>query len=64
MSVIHIFKDGTEVTDITGHVVRLADAAPLYQVIDTINKRIASQNNHTYERKKKRGFQNEKTILS
>lgn len=38
MAVIHILKDGSIVKDITGHVVRMEDAEPLYQLIDTINR--------------------------
>lgn len=38
MAVIHILKDGSIVRDITGHVVRMEDAEPLYQLIDTINR--------------------------
>lgn len=39
MGVIHILKDGSIVKDITGHVVRMEDAGPLYQLIDDINRR-------------------------
>lgn len=38
MSVIHILKDGTILEDITGHVVRIEDAGPLYDLIDKINR--------------------------
>ena len=38
MSVIHILKDGSVVKDITGHVVRMEDARPLYDLIDNINR--------------------------
>lgn len=38
MAVIHILKDGSIVKDITGHVVRMEDASPLYQLIDKINR--------------------------
>lgn len=38
MAVIHILKDGSVVEDITGHVVRMEDALPLYQLIDSINR--------------------------
>ena len=38
MQVIHILKDGSVVEDITGHVVRMEDATPLYQLIDKINR--------------------------
>ncbi len=39
MEVIHILKDGSVVHNITGHIVRIEDAGPLYQIIDTINRR-------------------------
>lgn len=39
MSVVHILKDGSIVKDITGHVVRVEDAGPLYQLIDSINRK-------------------------
>lgn len=38
MAVIHILKDGSVVEDITGHVVRIEDAGPLYELIDRINR--------------------------
>jgi hypothetical protein len=38
MAVIHILKDGSVVKDITGHVVKMGDAGPLYQIIDKINR--------------------------
>lgn len=38
MRVVHILKDGSIVKDITGHVVRMEDAGPLYQLIDNINQ--------------------------
>lgn len=38
MGVIHILKDGSIVKDITGHVVRMEDAGPLYDLIDSINR--------------------------
>jgi hypothetical protein len=47
--IYHILKDGTTVDDITGHVVKLEDAAPLYRYL----------RNLTYERNK-RGLHNEK----
>lgn len=39
MGVVHILKNGSIVKDITGHVVRVEDAGPLYQLIDDINRR-------------------------
>lgn len=38
MSVVHILKDGSVVKDITGRVVRIEDAVPLYQLLDTISR--------------------------
>lgn len=38
MAVIHILRDGSVVKDITGHVVKMEDALPLYQLIDRINR--------------------------
>ena len=38
MSVFHILKDGSRPTDITGHIVRLEDANPLYQLLHSINR--------------------------
>ena len=37
--VVHILRNGNVVEDITGHIVRIEDAMPLYQLIDTINQR-------------------------
>lgn len=39
MGVVHILKDGSIVKDITGHVVRVEDAGPLYQLIESINRK-------------------------
>lgn len=44
MAVIHILRDGTVVEDITGHVVRLEDAGPLYDLIDSINSEGSRKN--------------------
>lgn len=38
MAVVHILKDGSVIEDITGHVVRMEDAGPLYELIDRINR--------------------------
>lgn len=38
MAIVHILKDGSVVKDITGHIVREEDAAPLYELIDNINR--------------------------
>lgn len=39
MRVIHVLKDGSEIEDITGHVVRVEDAEPLYKMIREINRK-------------------------
>ena len=36
--VIHILNDGSQVADITGRVVRLEDAGPVYSLIRKINR--------------------------
>ncbi len=36
--VVNILKDGTVVKDLTGHVVKIKDAEPLYRMIDNINR--------------------------
>ena len=36
MQIIHILKDGTELRDISGHVVKIEDAEPLYHLMETI----------------------------
>lgn len=44
--VIHILKDGSVVEDITGHVVRIEDARPLYDLIDSINRKGSKKKIH------------------
>lgn len=39
MAVIHILKDGTQLKDITGHVIRMTDAESFYSLLDAVNKR-------------------------
>jgi hypothetical protein len=36
----HILKDGTEVTDIAGHVIKAEQFEVLYQTINRINERV------------------------
>jgi hypothetical protein len=36
--VYHILRDGDQLTDITGHIVRMEDANPLYQLLHNINR--------------------------
>lgn len=45
--VIHILKDGSKPKDITGHIVRLSDAEPLYRYMK--DRRKKSQNIHKNE---------------
>lgn len=53
MSVYHILKDGSRPTDITGRVVRLEDATPLYQLLHSINRtRSQANRKNTYKRLK------------
>lgn len=35
----HVLKNGTEVPDVAGHVVRMADNSELYQVIKCIERK-------------------------
>ena len=44
MGVIHILKDGTRVDSIRDHVVKMADAEPLYRMIHSINNGTARLN--------------------
>lgn len=39
MAVIHILRDGSRVSDLRGHVIRIADAEPLYRFIHSINRK-------------------------
>jgi methyl coenzyme M reductase gamma subunit len=50
--IYHILRDGSRPTDITGHVVKLEDATPLYRYLRDL----------TYERNK-RGIHNEKNTI-
>lgn len=43
MRVIHYLKDGSQVNDITGHVVRVEDAGALYKMIRDINRKAEKQ---------------------
>lgn len=44
MRVIHILKDGSEVKDITGRVVKMEDAGTLYSLIREINSKSEKKN--------------------
>ena len=37
--VIHVMRDGSQVKDITGHVVKMQDAKMIYTLISKINER-------------------------
>ena len=52
MAVVHILKDGSVVKDITGYVVRMGDAVPLYQLLDSINREGSRRNVHNERLKK------------
>lgn len=41
--VYHILRDGTVKTDITGHVVKVEDAEPVYRLLTTIVTRDKSR---------------------
>lgn len=47
MVVTHVLKDGSRVSDVTGYVVKIQDAAPLYQLIHNLNKK---RNSHEKKR--------------
>lgn len=38
MAVYHVLKDGSRLEDISGHVVKVTDADPLYRLIHSINQ--------------------------
>lgn len=44
MAVIHILRDGSQVDTVKGHVVKMADADPLYRFIHSINQKLNSNN--------------------
>lgn len=44
--ITHIMKDGTVLEDITGHVVKVEDAEPVYRLLDKINRE-ANANHET-----------------
>ena len=43
MVITHRLKDGTQLDDISGHVVKMADAKPVYDLLDKINRETARQ---------------------
>jgi hypothetical protein len=52
MAVYHVLKDGSRPKDITGHVVRMDDAEPLYRLLDSFSQKIKAKKSNTYEQKK------------
>lgn len=46
MAVIHILKDGTQVSDISGHTISRQDAPSIYVLIDRINTKESRGINH------------------
>lgn len=53
MRIIHILKDGSQVEDITGRVVKMDDADTLYSLIREINRK-SKKKNRTVSANKKR----------
>lgn len=45
MRVIHVLKDGSQVDDITGRVVKIDDAGALYGLIRKINRKSEQKKN-------------------
>lgn len=43
----HVLKNGIELDDITGHIVRKEDAKVLYALIDSINQNRREENNES-----------------
>ena len=41
--IYHILKDGTVLEDITGHVVQVEDAEPVYRLMRAINERATAK---------------------
>lgn len=39
MKITHVLKDGTVIADLTGHVVRKAEAEDLYKILYRVKKR-------------------------
>lgn len=48
MGVIHILKDGSTVTDISGRVVKVEDAGAIYQLFNNINSGRMRSNTQRY----------------
>lgn len=50
MAVIHILKDGRIVDDISGHIVKMEDAEPLYNLMQRINNEYATRRDQRKEK--------------
>jgi hypothetical protein len=53
MKVTHVLRDGTELDDIQGHVVKKDDAEAVYSLMDVINQKEKRGKNEEKEPKKK-----------
>lgn len=42
--VINILRDGTRLEDMTGHIVKISDAEPVYNLMDEINRKVKIKN--------------------
>ena len=52
ITVKHVLKDGTTVTDITGHIVRMSDVQAVYTLVERMNnERIVKNGNIRTDRK-------------
>ncbi|WP_458397863.1 BOW99_gp33 family protein [Anaerotignum sp.] len=49
ITIHHILKDGTEVPNITGHVIKADEFETLYQVVNRINERTQHESVRTPE---------------
>lgn len=47
--IIHVLKDGRRVSDITGKVVKIEDAEPVYQLISNISKKACKNTYDTHK---------------
>ena len=50
MAVYHVLKDGTKVKDISGHVVKKADAESVYRLMAEMNKRAVKKEANDVQR--------------
>ena len=57
MAVRHILKDGTEVADITGIVIRQSEFPTLYNTINSINRKINMEEDYEKPQRRKQKAQ-------